>query len=212
MSKESEVISALQWRYATKVFDSTKVVPEAVFAKLEEALVLSPSSFGMQPWKFVVVTDPAVKAKLKPLSWNQSQVTDCSHFVVLARKKEITQADVNKLIDATYAAKGIPAGALDGYKGMMSGFVVQPGFDGAGWAAKQVYIALGFLMSAAAMVGVDTCPMEGIDPKGFDEVLGLPAEGYLTTVACAVGYRSEKDRHAGGKKVRYPASELVKRV
>jgi nitroreductase len=205
------VLSALQWRYATKAFDPSRRVPDAVFAELEHSLVQSPSSFGLQPWKFVVVTDAGLKAKLRKLSWDQPQVTDCSHFVVLARKRDVTAADIERFISTTASTRGIPASALDGYKGMMSGFLLQPGFDTSGWTARQVYVALGFLMSAAAMLRVDTCPMEGIDPRGFDEVLGLPEQGYLTTVACAVGYRAADDKYAKAPKVRYPASELVLR-
>jgi len=212
MSEQNDVVSDLNWRYATKAFDPTKTIPAATWTQLEQSLILSPSSFGMQPWRFVVVTDKAVKAKLLPLSWNQPQVTDCSHFVVLARKRDIGVADVDKLLNATYAARGIPPGALDGYRGMMVGFVNNPSFDAADWAARQVYIALGFLMHTAAVLHVDACPMEGISPGGFDELLGLPAEGYMTTVACALGYRSAGDKYAKGKKVRYPASELVRHV
>jgi nitroreductase len=206
------VLSALKWRYATKTFDATKKIPDATWSALEHSLVLSPSSFGLQPWKFVVVTNPAVKAKLREKAWNQGQVTDCSHYVVIAAKSKVQAADVERLISHMSAATGAPAAALEGYKGMMLGFVSNPAFDTSTWAAKQGYIALGFLLETAALLGVDACPMEGFDKAAFDEILGLPAEGYNSVVTCALGYRSAEDKHAKSPKVRYSAKDVVKHV
>lgn len=211
LSPES-VLSALKWRYATKAFDPSKKIAPAIWAVLEQSLVLSPSSFGLQPWKFIVITQPEIRAKLREKAWGQSQVTDCSHFVVIARQTKVSVTDVDKLINAMSANSGAPVAALQGYKGMMTGFIANPSFDSAHWAARQTYIALGFLMETAALLGVDACPMEGIDPAAFDEILGLPAEGYNTVVACALGYRSAEDRHAKTPKLRYPVNELVKHV
>lgn len=208
----TQITSALNWRYATKAFDPSKKIPADLWKTLEEALRLSPSSFGLQPWKFFVVTDPATREKLKAAAWNQGQVTEASHLVVLARKADVTVADVEKLINTTATANGIPASALDGYKGMMSGFVSNPSLDKSAWAAKQVYIALGFLLESAALLGLDACPMEGFDAKAFDEILGLPAKGYHAQVIAAVGYRSASDKYAQGKKVRYPAAEMFEHI
>lgn len=207
-----QLISALNWRYATKAFDPSKKIPADLWKTLEEALRLSPSSFGLQPWKFFVVTDPATREKLKAASWGQSQITDASHLVVLARKADVNTADVEKFITTTASTNGIPASALDGYKGMMNGFISNPGLDKANWATKQVYIALGFLLESAALLGIDACPMEGIDPKAYDELLGLPDKGYHALVVTTLGYRSPNDKYAHGKKVRYPASEIIEHL
>lgn len=205
------LLAAQRWRYATKRFDPARRIPAAVWDALEESLVLTPSSYGLQPWRFVVVTDPALKAALRPLSWNQPQVTECSHYVVLAHRDGLTEADLDRLIDRTADVRGLDKASLAGYRGMMAKSLLS-GAGAAGilaWAAHQAYIALGNLMTSAAVLGVDACPMEGIEPARYDEVLGLPARGYRTVVACALGYRAPEDRYAGLAKVRYPRHEVV---
>jgi nitroreductase len=210
-STPSDLLAALRTRYAVKKFDATRAIPADVWHALEESLRLSPSSFGLQPWKFFVVKDPALRAKLVPLSWGQTQVTEASHFVVLAHRRTLDATDVDRLIDASAAARGVPASSFDGYRKMLSGSVdnaVKQGTAGT-WNARQVYIALGFLMNSAAVLGIDSCPMEGIDPAGYDKVLGLEGTGYQTSVACALGYRAADDKYAHAPKVRFPASEVI---
>lgn len=209
----AQLLASLEWRYATKAFD-TRRLPDATWAALEESLRLTPSSFGLQPWKFIVVTDPAVRARLRPVSWNQSQVTDASHLVVFARRTEMTETDVNEFFQQIVSDRKIDAAVIEPYRQMMLGGVVK-GKDAAGqkeWAARQVYIALGQLMGAAAALAVDTCALEGIDPAAYDEILGLKGTGYEVVVACAVGYRSAEDKYAHLKKVRFPAARVVRRV
>lgn len=204
---------ALAWRYATKAFDTARTIPADIWAALERSLVATPSSYGMQPWKFLVITDQALRAKLRAASWNQAQVTDCSHHVVFLGRTEVREADVQRLIDATAAARGIPAASLDGYKGMILKQVVagMPGPRAAEWAARQCYIALGQFMLACAQLGVDACPMEGIDAAQYDAILGLAGSGYRTVVACPAGYRAAGDKYASLAKVRYPAAEVIER-
>lgn len=206
--------SQLGWRYAVKKFDASHTIPAAHWSALEKSLLLSPSSFGLQPWKFVVVTDAAVKAKLLPLSWNQPQITTSSHLVVFAARKSVSVADADKLIDRMVQVRGTPRQALQAYRDMMAGFIQNPppGFDAQTWAAKQCYIALGVFMTAAATLGVDTCPMEGINPAGYDEVLGLSKDGYATVVVAAAGKRAPDDMFQSFKKVRYEAGEILKHV
>ncbi len=208
------VVDQLNWRYAIKKFDSSRKIPADVWSKLEQALVLSPSSFGLQPWRFVVVTDAAMKAKLTTVSWNQPQVTDCSHHVVFAARTTVTPDDVERFIKLSAEVRKVPVESLEAYKGMMMGFVKNPapGFDAFAWAGKQAYIALGHFMASAAMMGVDTCPMEGINAAQYDEFLGLPKEGYRTVVTCAAGYRAADDKYQHLAKIRYPASQIVKNV
>lgn len=205
-----QLAAALQWRYATKQFDASRQIPADTWALLQQSLVLAPSSFGLQPWKFISVETPSVRAQLQPLAWNQSQTTEASRFVVLAHRTEILDTDIDRFIRTSAAARGQKPEDLAGYRKVLSGFVA--GFpspaDAANWAAKQVYIALGQLMTTAALAGVDSCPMEGIDKGGFDRVLGLPGTGYTTTVACALGYRAPTDKYATLPKVRYPLAEV----
>lgn len=207
-----DVVGQLSWRYATKKFDPSKKIAPATWAALAKSLVLSPSSFGLQPWRFVVVSDPAVRAKLRPASWNQSQITDASHLVVMARRTTMTAADVERFVQRIIDVRKVPAAAMEDYKKMMLGSVNAPGADLAGWSARQVYIALGFFLSAAAMLGVDACPMEGIDAGKYDEILGLPAQGYNTVVVAAAGYRASDDWLAGLPKVRFPDADVIKHL
>lgn len=204
---------ALAWRYATKKFD-TRALPAATWAAIRESLVQTPSSYGLQPWRFIVVENPAVRAKLKPVSWDQTQVTDASHLIVFARRTEMTEDDINRHVSRILSVRGLPADKLEPYRQMMLGGVVK-GKDLAGqreWSGRQCYIALGQLMACAAVLEVDTCALEGIDPAKYDEILGLKGSGYETVVACAVGYRAADDAYAQAAKVRFPAENVVKHV
>lgn len=208
------LISSLNWRYAVKKFDATKKIPAATWEALESALLLSPSSYGLQPWRFVVVKDPAVRAQLRPNSWNQPQITDASHMVVLAAKKEVTVADIDAYVERIMQVRGVPREALDGYRGMMVGSLSNPaGLSGgsmAHWTQSQVYIALGVFLTSCAVLGIDACPMEGIDTKKYDEILGLPAQGYHAIVVATAGYRAADDGLATMKKVRAPREAIIK--
>ncbi len=209
----AQLLSALNWRYATKAFD-TKALPAPLWEALQESLRLAPSSYGLQPWKFFVIADPAVRAKLRPVSWNQSQITDASHLVVFARRTEITEADVDAFFNQMVSERGADAKVLEPYRQMMIGGVVK-GKDLAGqreWAARQCYIALGQFMASAAVLGVDTCAIEGLDAAKYDEILGLAGSGYQTVMACAAGYRSAEDKYAAMKKIRYPAARVIAKV
>ena len=209
-----QLIEALQWRYATKIFDPNKKIPADVWVALEKALVLTPTSYGLQPYQFLVVQDPARRAALLPNSWGQKQVMDCSHYVVFTARTEMKEKDVNKLISRISSVRGVPAETMTPYWNMMIGDVVKGprGKIAHEWAARQSYIALGNLMTAAAMLGVDACPMEGINPPEYDKILNLDGTGYKTVVALALGYRAASDRYASLPKVRYETSDLVKVV
>jgi nitroreductase len=209
-----QLLNALQWRYATKVFDATKKIPADVWQTLERTLVLTPTSYGLQPYRFLVINDPAKRAELLPHSWNQKQVVEASHFVVFTARTKMTEADVFKLIQRTSDIRKVPAESLNFYRDLMLGDVVNGprGKTAHEWAARQTYIALGNLMTCAAALGVDACPMEGLSPAEYDRVLGLDGSGYATVVACALGYRAATDKYAGLPKVRYEAKELVQHV
>lgn len=204
------LIDSLQWRYATKEFDPEKKIAPDIWATIEQSMVLTPSSFGLQPWRFVTVTCPETKQEMLAHSWHQRQVTDCSHMVVLCAKETMTEDDLEEWLNQICQTRGITRETLNGYAGMMGGFFQS--MDAAqtiAWAKNQVYIALGQLMSSAAMLGIDACPMEGISPKEYDHILGLENSGYLTTVGCAMGYRSANDKYAELPKVRYPSKKIL---
>jgi nitroreductase len=206
-----QVLQQLQWRYATKKFDPTKIIPDEIWTTLEQSLVLAPSSFGLQPWQFFVVRNPEIRAKLVEHSWGQKQVVEASHLVVLAIKKDIGDADVDRFIARTSEVQGTPIENLQGFANVIKGFMVKPPYplNMDEWCIRQVYLALGEFMTCAAMLGIDTCPMEGFVPAKYDEVLGLPERGYQAVVVCPAGYRAEDDKQATRPKVRYTTSEVV---
>lgn len=208
-----DLLQQLNWRYAVKIFDDSKRIPEATLETLEDALVLSPSSFGLQPWKFVVIGDQSLKDQLPEVSWNQSQPKDCSHMVVLAIKRNFAEADVTRFIECLAESRGVSVEELEGYKKFAGGFVAQGVSEGwiEHWATHQIHIALGQLMASAAVLGVDACPMEGIQADDYDRLLGLEKQGYHTVLGCALGYRSADDKYATMPKARYAKSEVIER-
>ena len=207
------LLAQLNWRYATKKFDPAKRIPDSDWAALEQALILTPTSYGLQPYKFLILTDPALRAQLVPASWGQTQPVDCSHYVIFAARAQNTEADVDRYIARMAEVRGAAPEALAGFKKVLMGDVVDGprGQVALEWAARQSYIALGNFMTSAALVGVDTCPMEGFEPAKYDEILGLPAQGFRAVVACAAGYRAADDKYAALPKVRFPASEIIDR-
>jgi nitroreductase len=209
-----QVLQQLRWRYATKKFDPTRPVPDELWQTLEESLVLTPSSFGLQPWKFFVVRDPEIRQQLVEHSWGQNQVADASHVVVFAIKKQVDAAYVDHYIARMSEVQGTPPDALQGFADVVKGFLSRMPDQAAidAWAAKQVYIALGQFMACAALLDIDTCPMEGINPPKYDEVLGLGEQGYRTIVVCPAGYRAADDKSAARPKVRFPLSEMVQHI
>lgn len=212
-STPDQLVKDLNWRYATKQFDPNQKIPAQTWEALEQSLILSPSSFGLQPWKFLVIQNPAVRAALRPHAWGQSQITDASHLVVFLGKKEINGADIEEFIASTAATRGATPESLAGYKKVLDGFTQKlPADQHLPWNARQVYIALGTFMTAAAVLGIDTCPLEGMEPAKFDEVLKLGPTGYTTLVACAAGYRAATDKYATLPKVRYAKSRVLQYI
>ena len=206
-----QVLEQLNWRYATKKFDPNKKIPEAVWKVLEQSLVLAPSSFGLQPWKFIVVRNPQIREQLVEHSWGQKQVVEASHLVVLAIKKDLNESDVDRYVQRMSEVQQVPLENLQKFANVVKGFMKQPPYplDINAWSTRQTYIALGQYMTCAAMLGIDTCPMEGFVPDKYDEVLGLPAQGYKTVVVCPAGYRADDDKYATNPKVRYPTEDVV---
>jgi nitroreductase len=207
----SQLINQLNWRYATKQFDPARKVSAQNWAALEEALVLTPSSIGLQPWAFLVVDDPAVRAKLLLASYGQPQVVDASHLVVFATKANYSEADVDAHIRQAAKIRGVGVEALDGLRQMAVRSVVQgmSETERRHWAVNQTYIALGNLVTSAALLGIDAAPMEGFERARYDDLLGLKARGLTASVIAALGYRKETDKYATAPKVRFPREEVV---
>jgi nitroreductase len=205
---------ALHWRYATKKFDAARTIPDATWAALEQALLLAPSSFGLQPWRFIVVRDPATREKLSAAAWGQRQPLDCSHFVVFAGRKNYSNGDLAHYLDRVAEVRGVNRESLKGVSDYIQGSLekARAGGDLDTWLSRQVYIALGQFLASAALLGVDACPMEGIDPQKFDAILGLTAMGYGALCAGAAGYRVADDASAAVPKVRFEASEVILHV
>ncbi len=207
------VLAQLRWRYATKKFDATRKIAPELWAKLEQAPVLSPSSFGLQLWKFVVVTNRDVRHKLHPASFNQPQILDASHLVVFAAKNPPTPADVERFTARIAEVRSVELTSLDAHKQRMLGSLSRmTEKDSHNWAARQCYIALGVFLSACAMVGVDACPMEGFSPEKYDEILGLKAKGFSSAVIATAGYRHPDDPAAALPKTRFALNDVIEHV
>jgi len=204
----SELLAAQNWRYATKVFDPAQKIPAEIWADLEESLVLTPSSYGLQPWKFIIVQDPPLREQLVAHAWRQRQVADCSHLVVMAVKKAYSLDDLDAFITRIAEVRGGTAESLAGFRKMVAGTQAS-GYMTTEWAKMQAYIALGQFMTACALLGIDTCPMEGFVPSKFDELLGLGEQGFTAAVLCPAGYRHADDRYASLPKVRFKKSDVI---
>ncbi|CAM2831534.1 NAD(P)H-dependent oxidoreductase [Rariglobus hedericola] len=209
-----QLLDALKWRYATKKFDAQKKIPAETWTALEESLVLSPSSFGAQPWKFIVVDNAELRAKLVSCSWGQTQVAEASHLVIFVFKTNLDEAHIDRYMERTAEVRGITTEAMAPFKKVIMGSL-----DGARakgfldtWQSRQVYIALGQFMASAALLGIDTCPMEGIEPAKYDELLGLTGTGYTTLCACPAGYRAADDKYAALPKVRFPIADVITHI
>ena len=207
----TDLLHRLQWRYAVKRFDASKKIPQHHWEALENALVLSPSSYGLQPWKFIVVNDPQTRQDLLRVSMGQRQVVDSSHLVVFAARTDITAEDVGHWLERVAEIREVPLAGLNHIRQVIAGdLVTGPRHQiAAEWAKRQAYLSLGVFITSAAMLGVDTCPMEGFDPAGYDQILGLKALGYTTAVIATAGYRSDEDHSATEAKVRFPVAEVV---
>ena len=211
----AQLTSALEWRYATKSFDASRQIAPETWAALEHALVLSPSSFGLQPYKFLVITDAAMRVKLTPATWGQKQVVECSHFVVFTARTALGAEHIDAFIARTAEVRGITTESLKGYRDLMNGSLVTGGTLSKmipEWATRQAYIAIGNLMTSAALLGVDACPIEGFEPDKYDEILNLKNSGFASVVCCALGYRAATDKYATLPKVRLPEAELVQHI
>ena len=209
----STYIEDLNWRYATKKFDASKEIASKDLDTLLEAIQLTASSYGLQPYEIIVVKDAATREKLKSVSWDQSQITDASEVIVFANKTQITSEYVDSYLKDIAQTRDLKIEDLAGLKGMLDSTIMKLNpEDQNTWAAKQAYIALGNLLSAAAHLKIDACPMEGFDAEKYDELLNLKEKGLTTAVITTVGYRSEEDSTQFAAKVRKSKNDLINTI
>lgn len=201
----------MNWRYACKKFDSSKVIREEDWNILAETLRLSASSYGLQPWKFVVVKNPELRQKLRDLSWGQSAVTDASHFIVLTYLEKIDENYIEKFMGHIAHVRGVDVSTLTRFRdNILRDLLLGRHAPTLGaWAQRQTYIAMGSFLTTAALMEIDTLPMEGLDPEGYDHALGLESSGYKTVGAIACGYRSVDDKTQHAKKVRFELGDVL---
>lgn len=209
------LLKHLNWRYATKRFDPTKEISESQLQMLLQVTRLAPSSYGLQPWRLVVVKkNKELRSKLRAVSWNQPQIEECSHLCVFTARRSITEEYVDQYVETIAHVRSVKKEELAQYRDMMVGDVVKGprAAVGAFWAQRQAYIAIGFLLEAAALAEIDACPMEGFSPEEYDNLLGLQGTDYGSVALVALGYRSEEDHYQHMKKVRFDEKELIKIV
>lgn len=203
------ITELLNWRYATKKFDASKKLKTEEVNILKDAVNLTASSYGLQPYRILDVQTPEIREQLKAAAFGQSQITDASHLFVFAAFKDLTSQHIDEYIALTSATKNIPVEAVSGYGDFMkSVFTPRTQAEKHDWAARQAYIAVGNLIDAAAALEIDTCPMEGFDPSAFNEILGLTNSDVSAVVVVTLGHRAEDDAAQHGPKVRKSLEQM----
>lgn len=205
-------LEQLEWRYATKKFDSNKAVNTADVEAIKKAGQLAASSYGIQPYKVLEIRDKSLRDRLQPACWNQSQVSDASHLFLLLSKNSVDRAFIESYTSIKADAMGKTVDELHKYTDFVDGKMKEKGAEQLkSWTAKQAYIVLGNMMNAAAMLKIDTCPMEGFEPEKVRDILGLNQD-WDPAVFLAVGYRSEDDKAAHTPKTRRSMEDLFETV
>jgi nitroreductase/dihydropteridine reductase len=210
----SDLLQKLQWRYATKKMNPAKAVPPEKVDRILEAVRLTATSSGLQPYEVIVVTNKEVREKIKAIAWNQAQVTDGSHLLVFAAWDNYTPERINKMFDLVNAERGFTSEGWEAYRQkLLSAYPNRPAEENYAHAARQAYIGVGTALIAAAEEQVDSTPMEGFDPAALDEILGLKARGLRSVVILPLGYRADDgDWLASLKKVRRSKQDFVSEV
>jgi nitroreductase/dihydropteridine reductase len=209
-----DLLKALNWRYATKKMDPTKSVPEDKVQRILEAIRLTATSSGLQPYEVFVVTNAEVRAKIQAVANNQAQITEGSHLLVFAAWNDYTAERINMMFDYNNEVRGFVNEGAENYRQMLLKNYPAKGSEvNFQHAAKQSYIALGTALIAAAEQEVDATPMEGFNPAAVDEILGLAARGLRSTVILPLGYReADKDWLVNMKKVRRTTANFITEV
>lgn len=198
-----QLIENLKWRYATKKYDISKKVSQQNIDFIKEAVQLAASSYGLQPYKVLEIKNLALRKELKPISWNQSQITDASHLFVFCNNIEVTNQDVDDSIEFRANIREIEIDKITGYGDFVKGKLQEKSKEELfHWSAKQAYIGLANAMNACAELKIDCSPIEGFEPEAYNEQLGLTAKGLNACVILAIGYRHADDATQNAKKFR----------
>ena len=209
-NRRMELLDKLNWRYAAKAMNGNKV-PQEKIDRIIDAISLAPTSSGLQPFELIVITNQELKEKIRPISWNQSVVTDCSHLLVFAAWDTYTAERINKMFDLTNTIRGFKNEGWENYRQMLlNSYPQKDAEENFNHAAKQAYIAFSQAIAAAAFEEVDSTPLEGFDANALDEILGLRAKGLRSCVMLPLGYRdTENDWLVNLTKVRKSKEDLV---
>lgn len=203
------IIDALKWRYATKIFDTNKKLSPAQEETLKDAVNLTATSLGLQPFRVIIIKDQATKEKLKPFSYNQAQIDTASHLFLFCTVNNVDENFANDYIDRMATIRKMDEASLAGSRQMIQGFIQNYNQEQKlAWSANQAYIALGQLLTVAAVEEIDACPMEGFSAPDYNKILNLEEKGLSAKVLAAVGFRSEEDKYAHLPKVRLDHDDL----
>jgi len=207
----SDLLKTLEWRYATKKMDPARKVPQDKVDHILEAVRLTASSSGLQPYEVIVVTNPALREQIKPNAWNQAQITDCSHLLVFAAWDNYTAERINHAFDLVNAERGVKNEGWEAYRQqLLNSYPQRDAETNYQHAARQAYIGVGTALIAVAQEHVDSTPMEGFDPAKVDEILNLRARGLRSVVLLPLGYRAaDGDWLVNLKKVRRPREQFI---
>ena len=209
----STFIENQNWRYATKKFNSDKKISNSDLEILKEAIQLSSSSYGLQPYKVLIIENEEIRKQLQPASWGQSQITDASHLFVFASVTNVDAEYINHYAENMAKTRNIPFDSVKGYADFMIGNIASLTPEKQIiWAQKQAYLALGNLLNAAAELKIDVTPMEGFLPEQYNEILGLKEKGLHATLVATIGYRHDEDDTQHYAKVRKPITELFETI
>ena len=205
-----DIIKALEWRYATKKFDSEAIIPEETITLLKKAFSLTASSYGLQPVKLLIVSNKSTLNDLVPLSMNQKQLGQASHLCVFCVETKIDEAYIRAFFDRIISINNTPDEALNPFRtSVINSFKAKSDDDVFKWGAKQAYLAMGNLLTVCATQGIDACPMEGFDPLEYDRYFKLNEQGLRSVLVMPIGYRAKDDMFGAMKKVRKPINESI---
>ncbi|WP_339701849.1 NAD(P)H-dependent oxidoreductase [uncultured Marixanthomonas sp.] len=206
----TDIIDRLKWRYATKKFNSEKILPKKTLEQLKEAFNLTATSYGLQPVTLVIVKDKEQRKKLLPHSWDQHQVVDASHLLVFCVEEKLSPEYIQKYFKRVKTIRNTPDDILKPFEEfLLDSFEEQSSDEIRTWATNQAYLALGNLLTVCAATNIDACPMEGFNPTEYDRILGLKEKGLTSVLLLPVGYRDETDFMAKEKKVRKDMKDVI---
>lgn len=206
-----QILSSLNWRYATKKYDPNKKIDSKNLQTIFESLRLAPSSYGLQPWKFLVIENTDIRKELRKVSWDQSIIEESSHLIVFCTMNQMSLAHIESHIKNTAQTRGQSPQDLSGYQKFMEQKILneKPLNEHKAWNQRQAYIAMGFAIETAALLKIDATPIEGLDPAQYDSILKLKGTSYGSVAALALGYRSPEDKYALAPKVRFSQNQVI---